>query len=568
MFCFYVLFYLLASSRALVQIFQSSGAYGPDGPWQTVNVSLGSSGQPVQLLPGGAWASKILSSNVCNNFSSRTPCGTGGLYDPTLSYTVDNTSIDFVAPPTVSDDSGIPAGSVYQAIMEQIQIPHSIFSPYVISNLSIDLINQVYATLPDGSAQYPPQLGSLSLGAPNLNHSFTPGNAPLINASLIPSWFFQAEIIPTNMYGLHIGSAALGIPLSLWLGGYDRSRVIGPVSTQPYADWSFLVDLLDIGIRVDNGASPFQFSKKQNILREGNSSISDTLSVYIDSLAPFLYLPQSTCDAIASYLPVTYESEYKLYFWNTNDSNYERVVTSPSYLAFTFRASNLEQNNITINVPFQLLNLTLRAPIIDTPTQFFPCRPPIATKRSDDPRSGPKYTLGRAFLQAAFIGVHWDGALGSWFLAQAPGPNTASTPQQEAFTTRVNSGVGTWADTWAGHWTPLRDTTSTNPGSSSPAPSEAGLSAGAKAGIGVGCAAAIALFAVVGLYLYRLRSGTHPASEASLQQVANAKSADDHDMKRLETPPIVEAAAPEPAELMGVERRQEIYGRTIHEISS
>lgn len=44
------------------------------------------------------------------------------------------------------------------------------------------------------------------------------------------------------------------------------------------------------------------------------------------------------------------------------------------------------------------------------------------------PYNGSVYTLGRAFLQAAFIGVNWQpqSPPGNWFLAQAPGPNTAS----------------------------------------------------------------------------------------------------------------------------------------------
>ena len=62
-----------------------------------------------------------------------------------------------------------------------------------------------------------------------------------------------------------------GIPLSLWLGGYDQSRVIGPVSSQSYQGGGFAIDLLDVGIGVDNGASPFNFSAKQGILAQGNS---------------------------------------------------------------------------------------------------------------------------------------------------------------------------------------------------------------------------------------------------------------------------------------------------------
>ena len=36
--------------------------------------------------------------------------------------------------------------------------------------------------------------------------------------------------------------------------------------------------------------------------------------------------------------------------------------------------------------------------------------------------AGGEYTLGRAFLQAAFVGVNWEPDVGLWFLAQAPGP--------------------------------------------------------------------------------------------------------------------------------------------------
>jgi hypothetical protein len=236
------------------------------------------------------------------------------------------------------------------------------------------------------------------------------------NASLISGYLYETGQIASNSYGLHIGSAALGIPGSAFVGGYDQSRVLGEVTAQSYALYSLPIDLLDIGIGVAEGASPFTYPSKSGLLAQGNSSIGVALPVLIEATIPYLYLPGSTCDAIASQLPVTFQADYGLYFWNTSDPQYMRIVTSPSYLSFTFRMNRSDSQNMTINVPFKLLNLTLEEPLAHTPIQYFPCRPMT---------NGASYTLGRAFLQAAFVGVNWQSDLnGLWFLAQAPGPNT------------------------------------------------------------------------------------------------------------------------------------------------
>lgn len=69
---------------------------------------------------------------------------------------------------------------------------------------------------------------------------------------------------------------------------------------------------------------------------------------------------------------------------------------------------------MTIKVPFALLNLTLKSPIVSTPQQYFPSRPFYANNGSR------KYEFGKAFLQATFIGMNWGE--NKWFMAQAPGP--------------------------------------------------------------------------------------------------------------------------------------------------
>ena len=155
--------------------------------------------------------------------------------------------------------------------------------------------------------------------------------------------------------------------------------------------------------------------------------------------------------------------------------------------------------NFTINVPFMLLNLTLDAPLAQKPTPYFPCSP-----------TPSKYLLGRAFLQAAFLGVNWQhNDTGPWFLAQAPGPNIASDPQvvtiapQDAY---LASSGASWADTWKDIWTPIeieaaQPTTPTPTAPPTPQSSSTGSPVGAIAGVAVTAVVAL-IVAIVGVYFY------------------------------------------------------------------
>jgi hypothetical protein len=117
---------------------------------------------------------------------------------------------------------------------------------------------------------------------------------------------------------------------------------------------------------------------------------------------------------MASHLPITYSPEFNLYLWNVESPAYERIIKSAHYLSFTFAPGTGFTN--AINVPFALLNLTLHAPLTQTPTPYFACSPWL-------PSAAP-YNLGRAFLQAAFLAQNWQ--TGKLFLAQAPGPGYAA----------------------------------------------------------------------------------------------------------------------------------------------
>lgn len=530
-----VLFSLLLSTWAVVvastipQTAQwSSKSYGPDGPWQAITISIGTPPQTVDLLPGGSWMTNVLAPSACVDEVLCNTAVQAGFYDSTES----STSIEIGQTGNINNDAFANVAGALPSLFGNANWTFDTMTIPILGGISTNVyqatvldfdllvITSAHETLPDGTT-YPAQIGKLSLGAPNANQSwrhFPP--SPHWNGTLLSSALFEKGVSPSNSYGMHIGSASMGIPGSLNFGGFDQSRAIGPVSSQAYNIDHLPIDLLDIGIGVAEGASPFNFTSRSGLLAEGNSSLAPATTVFVEAPVTYIYLPQSTCDAITQYLPVTYQSKYGLYFWNNADPNYKRIVSSPTFLSFTFRLNNSVSQNMTINVPFALLNLTLTAPIINTPTQYLPLRPGKGPSGS--------YELGRAFLQAAFVGVNWETADntgdGVWFLAQAPGPNTPMQNPPTAIAVSDNSIVGStnaWKDTWSGAWTVLESTntstggTTIGGGSTGSTPKK-GLSTGAIAGIAVGVVlGSLAAATVAFIFRRRHRAAKHSILSSS-----------------------------------------------------
>ncbi|KAF3387456.1 hypothetical protein F1880_001450 [Penicillium rolfsii] len=471
----------------------SDKSYGPDGPWQAVSVGIGTPSQTVALYPGGSWSSTILLSTICSNQSETTPCyaSEAGLYDRNASTSAGEDAVNSAAYEAF-DDLATPGMAGRRIFYDDFDIGGGLIIP----NVSITGIYDGYQTYPNGR-NYPLEVGVLSFGAPRLTHIWG------YTMMMIASYLYTSNGTPSYSWGLHIGSAALGIPGSAVLGGYDRNRIAGEVSAQPYTSFDsanpggdLIIGLFDIGVGVAAGGSPWSFNQKSGLLFQSNSSLTAPVTMKLAPTKPYMYLPPSTCDAITSLLPVKFDSDLGLYLWTTDSEQYRSIIQSPAYLSFTFEKDNTNSKNITIKVPFALLNLTLQAPLVDQDTPYFPCFP----------TDGPYY-LGRAFLQAAFVGENYgkgDGS-GTWFLAQAPGPGlvdiSTSTSIAVADST-IPATDNSWEVSWSSHWKELSSSqtgeitaSSTNTTSvSTPTPSSSpGLSRAAKIGIGVGAGLGLAI---------------------------------------------------------------------------
>lgn len=526
----------------------SEKSYGPDGPWAAVTVQMGTPWQSVDLLPGGSWMTNVLEKGICNG-TTKCAAEDAGLYDYRASETwehaggtgkIDRLSMHDIVGAVHSVTMG-DARWTFDNMQLQADDGGAGYTVEIeLQRFDMLAISRAEQTLPDGS-KYPLTIGKLALGAPEKNQSWQDGpTKPRFNGTLLTSAVFDQERTQSNSYSLHVGSPSMNLPGSLVLGGYHKERVLGSVSYQPYALDSLPIDLLDISIGVAEGSSPFNFTKKSGILADGDSSFAAGQQVTVDATQPYLYLPPTTCAALASHLPVKFQPKYGIYFWDTTNPQYEKIITSPSFLEFTFRESASVSTNITVKLPFALLNLTLSTPLINTPTPYFPCF------GGQDPTE--KWSLGRAFLQAALIGVKWEDKAaatpGSWFLAQAPGPNTPKTIAPTSITAaeelKVETSKTKWEDTWKGIWTVLEvdgttsNNASTTPGSSDDkAPDSSGSSSdtaavGVAAGPGdggskipiaaiVGAAvggAALIIAVVVAFICYRRRKAKHVATKS------------------------------------------------------
>ncbi|KAI8623576.1 acid protease [Xylariaceae sp. FL1651] len=504
----------------------SSSVFGPDGPWPAVEVTLGSD-QQIALYPGREFQSFILTSKYCSqNTSSACYATQAGLYD-TAQAQVDNTGsngeIAFAPGPDYMIGLGMGGESAVSWI-DNMNI-----NGVTIPNVSLALLSDSYAVYPE-QPWYPLTVGCLGIGAPStVNQSFTVQGGPAINASLVPGWLNAQNEIPSNSFAMHIGSANPPMPGSLYFGGYDQNRVIGDILTEQ-DDYTKAISLKDISINVVDGSSPWSFESQAGLLAANNASItSGGIKVSVDGCSPYLTLPKSTCDAIANHLPVTYNKALGLYIWNTNDPKYSQIVSSASVLEFTFLAGSNTQN-ISISVPFRHLNLTLTAPLVNDDQQYFPCY----TGASNG------YTLGRAFLQDAFVGAHWGSKV--WWLAQAPGPNipSAQVVTLPPGTTTIKASANDWKESWSGSWKALTpedvssSSTITPPGpssaiskatSSASPPSSSGLSTGAQVGIGVGVGVVgLAIIGALAFFLIRGRKAASNKEEATASNGASFTS--------------------------------------------
>lgn len=181
----------------------------------------------------------------------------------------------------------------------------------------------------------------------------------------------------------------------------------------------------------------------------------------VDSTVPHIWLPRQVCDLMANAFGLTYDNATDLYL--VNDTIHSQLLTKNPQITFKIGNTIYDNgNNTNIVLPYAAFDLQVGSPYYDSSKYYFPIR-----RAAND----TQYTLGRAFLQEAYLTVDYERQ--NFSIAQAQWPD----PLPAAQIVTISSA----------------NATSTSSSSSS-------ISTGAIAGIAVG-GAAIALIAI-GLLLY------------------------------------------------------------------
>lgn len=510
------------ATTRVVSVPGASRTYGLDGPWNALSIQVGAywpnfetaNTLLMDVFPGGYLNTYLPTKAFCGQNPN---CGAGGRFDPLIPPEDGGLRISFT-PSSYNDgnDHVYMNGTVYAQTMNFLAAFGDQRTINAIPNSSIIGVDNGQYVTTDGRSSSSIELGYLTLGGD------VPSSYSGVNTWNPSSYYANVSITASNSFGLHIGSALFNYGPVMNYGGYDRGRTIGPVvtfgSSAPF--------LQDIVIGVETGSSPFAFDAQTGLLRDNSSATgaNNAIPVFPDPRGPYLSLPKQTCDRIASLLPVTFDNSSGLYLWNKDDPLHNKIVSSPAYLGFVFPPAGGSTASTTIKVPFPLLNLTLSSTISgkESDLPYFPCQPyvPRAPLQSGFYPTSGTYPLGRAFLQAAFVGRNW-GTGTSW-IAQAPGPGgsgqglgqeiTQIAAKDTMIDTHHEDGI--FKTSWEAHWTPLAMKQSKN-NSATDAPvatantttniddsaHDGSLSTGAEIGIGAGSGIA-GLLAIAGLVVF------------------------------------------------------------------
>ncbi|TVY15280.1 Candidapepsin-8 [Lachnellula arida] len=196
----------------------------------------------------------------------------------------------------------------------------------------------------------------------------------LRNQSLIAgtSWAYTAG----NQYRF---DKVLG---SLTLGGYDASKFIPNSLTWPFNQ----ENARDLTVSIDSITMTNSSATK--------SLLPTAISAFIDSTISQIWLPQEACILFESAFNLTWNSAAQLYL--VSDSQHQNLLTENANVTFTL--SNF-QDKVNITLPYSAFDLIAQYPLVSNDTRYFPL------KRAN---SSSQYTLGRTFLQEAYVITDYD----------------------------------------------------------------------------------------------------------------------------------------------------------------
>ncbi|KAL8822464.1 MAG: hypothetical protein Q9191_006801 [Dirinaria sp. TL-2023a] len=203
----------------------------------------------------------------------------------------------------------------------------------------------------------------------NYNHPVPSYMSNLKEKNMIPSlsWGYTAG----NQYRL---DSVLG---SLTLGGYDASRFQANNVTFPFHNQD--IRALTVGI------SSILYST-DSVRR---SLLNESISAFVDSTIPWIYLPLEVCKQFESAFGIEWDTDHQVYL--VNDTLHTKLQAENATVTFTLQSLG-QAGSVDIALPYAAFDLIAEYPLASNRTRYFPLS--RATNET-------QYTLGRTFFQEA-----------------------------------------------------------------------------------------------------------------------------------------------------------------------
>nr|POF20108.1 hypothetical protein CFP56_71730 [Quercus suber] len=348
---------------------------GVDGPWSSFAVQIGTQPQNVRaFLSTASYGTWAISGVSIGNAESCPPEIAGDCADSRGAQFFPNESLTWTANSIydvgieqnlnmdVDGKVGFDTVTLGWQGSETVSAEHSsvwtiIDSAYWIGIFGLNPSPANFTNLNDPQPSFMTQLFNNNT-IPGLNYAYTAGNQYRLN----------------QVFG------------SLVLGGYDQSRFTPTNLTfDMYSDIQrdLLVNIQSI--TSDGGNAT-------NLLPEGS------ITAFIDSTIPMLWLPESACIAFEEAFGLVWDETYSLYL--VNDTQRQTLLDTNANVTFTLGNMTSGGETVDIVLPYGAFDLTVEFPYIINPNEsfYFPL------KRAND----TQYTLGRTFLQEAYLMADYE----------------------------------------------------------------------------------------------------------------------------------------------------------------
>ena len=191
---------------------------------------------------------------------------------------------------------------------------------------------------------------------------------------------------------------------SLTLGGYDAIRFNWNDVTFPLGPDTSRDLIVPIQSITFNAAA-------------GSPLLSDVIYAYIDSLVSHIWLPLEVCKAFERAFGLIYNETAELYV--VNDTLHDRLLSQNPNVTFTLGFPGSTKNNtVDIVMHYGSFDLMADYPAVNNTIRYFPLK---------HAQNDSQYTLGRAFLQDAYVIADYDRS--NFSVSQAVFPNGSNIQQ-------------------------------------------------------------------------------------------------------------------------------------------